>query len=128
MDKVLTTAELFRLASHSIGKEKPASAYAVAKALGCTQTCAKNWELGNRVMDDVHAEKVASLLGLDLDFVLLGLEAERRNRSGLDRMAAIFERAALATQHHAASIFIGFFAVSALPHLIRGASELCILC
>lgn len=109
MNNPITTPELYRLLSLCIGKEKPASAYAVAKALGCTQTAAKNWQLGARVMDDAHAEKVAGLLGLDLDFVVLSLQAERANKSNMDRIAAIFERAALASLHHAAALVLSVF-------------------
>jgi len=109
MNNPLTTPELYRLLSLCIGKEKPASAYAVAKVLGCTQSCAKNWELGQRVMDENHAEKVAGMLGLELDFVVLSLQAERANKSNMDRIAAIFERAALASLHHAAALVLSVF-------------------
>lgn len=136
MQNTITTPELFRLLSLSIGKEKAASAYAVAKVLGCTQSAAKNWELGNRVMDDSHAEKVAQRLGMDLDFVLLSLEAERRHKSGADKMAAVFARAAMAVHHNAAAIFLGvflLFAGLAAPSPAQAATqgeapEHCILC
>ena len=128
MKNAITTPELFRLLSLSIGKEKQASAYAVAKAIGCTQTAAKNWELGNRVMDEVHAQKVAEMLNLDNDFVQLSLEAERKNKSGLEKIAMIFERAAIAAQTHGTRAVSTFALLALSPSLIGTLREICILC
>lgn len=128
MPNATTTAELFRLISLSIGKEKAATPYAVGKALGVAHTTALAWSRGYKTMDDENAQKAAEITGLDVDFVILSLEAERRHRAGMDKIAGIFERAAQAIQHHAASIFIGFFALAALPFLAHAVPELCILC
>jgi hypothetical protein len=136
MDKIINTAELFRLVSLSIGKEKEATIYMVAKTLGVTYTSAKMWAAGLTVMDDKYAEKVASLLGLDLEYVIFCLEAERRHKSGMDKIAALFERAALASQSRAAAaILLILMGSTTLPRsaeaatdLVRPSHNVCILC
>lgn len=131
MQNSITTAELFRLLSLSIGREKEATRYMVAKVMGVSPGTANLWQKGISVMDEANAEKAAELLGLDLEFVILSLQAERMSKSNLDKIAAIFERAALATQTRAASVFLGLFAVSALlPSLASALPGLnaCILC
>lgn len=101
----------------------------VAKVFGVTPTTTGYWMRGYTTMDEKNAERAAEMLNLDLDFVMLSLEAERKNKSGLEKIAAIFERAAVASQHHAASIFIGVFALSTLsPLAAELAREVCILC
>ena len=136
MNNPLTTAELFRLLSLSIGKEKPATAYRVAQVFEVSETAARNWERGFAVMDEMNAAKAAGMLGLELDFVVLSLQAERLNRSKMDIIAGVFERAALASLHHAAalvfSVFLLFSLLAPAPVLAAdsvffGASE-SILC
>jgi hypothetical protein len=128
MQNAITTPELFRLLSLSIGREKEATPYMVAKVFGISPGAASSWKKGFTVMDENNAKKSADMLGLELDFVVLSLEAEKKNKSGMDKIAAIFERAALASQHHAASVVAVLVAVSALPSLAKIASQVCILC
>lgn len=128
MHNAITTPELFRLLSLSIGREKEATPYMVAKVFGVSPNAAGFWKKGVSVMDEANAEKAAAMLGMDLEFVILSLQAERMSKSNLDKIAAIFERAAMASQHHAASVFIGFFALSALLPLALAQFEHCILC
>lgn len=109
MNNPLTTAELFRLLSLCIGKEKAATPYMVAKVFGCAQTTAIAWSRGHKVMDDENALKASSMLGLDPDYVILSLQAERALKSNMDKIAAIFERAALASLHHAAALVFSVF-------------------
>lgn len=124
MQSAITTAELFRLLSLSIGKEKEATPYMVAKVLGCTPGTAGGWAKGHQVMDERYAEKAAAMLGLDLEYVILSLEAERKERQGLPAIAGIFTRAALAVAHHGTAAAL----VLALPFLAKVAGPLCILC
>lgn len=131
MNKAITTPELFKLLSLSIGKEKAATPYMVAKVLGVAPTTTGYWMRGYTVMDDQIALRVAEMLGLDADFVLLSLEAERKRKSNLDKIAAIFERAALAVANHgaAAAVVLALpFLISALPYLVRSSQYACILC
>lgn len=109
MTNPLTTAELFRLLSLCIGKEKAATPYMVAKVFGVSPTTAGDWSHGYRVMDEGNAEKAAAMLGLELDFVVLSLQAEKANKSNLDKIAGVFERAALASLHHAAALVLSVF-------------------
>lgn len=128
MKSTITTAELFRLVSLSIGKEKPASAYKVAQVFQVSDTAARNWERGFVVMDESNAAKAAEMLGLDLEFVIFSLEAEKKGKSGLDKIAAIFERAALAAANHGQAASFGFAVALAFLVVGRAAAELCILC
>lgn len=131
MRDAITTPELFRLLSLSIGKEKPATPYMVAKVMGVAQTTAIAWARGHGVMDDTNAEKAASMLGLDLQFVVLSLEAERRQARGADKIAAIFRRAASAVTHAgqaAAAVVLAVLVLGALPGPAQAAAQLCILC
>lgn len=128
MQKTITTQELYSKLSLCIGKEKPATRYMVAKVLSVSPTTANLWQKGVNVMDDANAEKVAELLGLSLDYVVLSLQTERANKSNLEKIAAIFERAALASQTRAASIFIGFLALSPLLTADYFNRVICILC
>lgn len=128
MDNAITTAELFRLLSLSIGKEKPASVYMVAKVLGVAQTTARLWHLGATVMDEANAEKAASMLGLNLEFVILSLQAERMKKTNLEKIAAIFERAAIAAQTHGTRAASGFALVALSPFVIGAVREACRLC
>ena len=114
MNNPLTTAELFRLLSLSIGKEKAATPYMVAKVFGCAQTTAIGWMRGHQVMDEKHAQKAAEMLGLELDYVVLSLQAERALKSNLDIIAGVFERAALASLHHAAALVFSVFLLFSL--------------
>lgn len=114
MNNPLTTPELFRLLSLSIGKEKPATVYMVSKVMGASYNTVRLWELGASVMDEKHAEKSAELLGLELDYVVLSLQAERALKSNMDKIAAIFERAALASLHHAAALVFSVFLLFSL--------------
>ena len=132
MDKAITTAELFRLLSLSIGKEKEATPYMVGKVMGVSPGTATGWMRSYQVMDDANAEKAAAMLGLDLDYVVLSLQAERAIKSNMDKIAAIFERAAVASLTHAAalvfSVFLLIFAsVPATAHagdrILNNASE-----
>ena len=132
MDKAITTAELFRLLSLSIGKEKEATPYMVGKVMGVSPGTATGWMRSYQVMDDANAEKAAAMLGLDLDYVVLSLQAERTIKSNMDKIAAIFERAAVASLTHAAalvfSVFLLFSAFLPAPVLAAdsvffGASE-----
>lgn len=125
MDNAITTPELFQLLSLSIGKEKEATRYMVAKVMGVSPGTANLWQKGVSVMDEANAEKAAEMLGLDLEFVILSLQAERASKSNMDKIAAIFERAALASQSRAAAVFV---AVLALPLAGSLANQLCILC
>jgi len=128
MQTAITTPDLFRLLSLSIGKENPATPYMVAKVFGVSPNTAGFWKKGVSVMDEANAEKAADMLGLDLDFVILSLQAERASKSNMDKMAGIFQRAALAAQTHgtrAASVFVG---LAALPLVVISANNVCILC
>lgn len=128
MTNSITTAELFRLLSISIGKEKPASVYMVAKVLGVAQTTARLWHLGATVMDEENAEKAALMLGLNLEFVILSLQAERMKKSNLEKIAAIFERAALAAKAHGTRAASGFALLALSPLVVGVVRETCILC
>ena len=128
MDRAITTAELFRLLSLCIGKEKEATPYMVAKVFGISPNAASSWKKGWSVMDEKNAEKAAEMLGLDLDFVQLSLEAERKNKSGLEKIAAIFERAAIAAQTHGTRAASGFALVAHSPFVVGAVREACILC
>lgn len=128
MQNTITTSELFRLLSLSIGKEKEATAYMVAKVFGVAATTALAWMRGYKVMDEKNAEKAAEMLGLDLEFVILSLQAERMSKSNLDKIAAIFERAALASQTHGSRAAAVFGLVFALPLLVNSVNYVCILC
>lgn len=79
-------------------------------------------------MDETNAEKAAELLGLPLEYVIFSLQAERLGKSNMDKIAAIFARAAGQVGSHAASIFLGLFALSALLPIAASAGQLCILC
>lgn len=125
MQNAITTSELFKLLSLSIGKEKEATAYMVAKVFGVAATTALAWMRGYKVMDEKNAEKAAAMLGLDLEFVILSLQAERMSKSNMDKIAAIFERAALASQSRAAAVFA---LVLALPLAGSLVNSVCILC
>lgn len=125
MENAITTPEIYRMLSLSIGKEKEATPYMVHKVLGASYNTVRLWKAGITVMDESHAEKAAEMLGLDLEFVILSLQAERMNKSNLDKIAAIFERAALASQTRAAAVFA--LAVALSP-IVISANELCILC
>lgn len=125
MENAITTPELFRLLSLSIGKGNEATPYMVGKVFGVSPNCAGFWKKGHAVMDDTNAEKACEMLNLDLEFVLLSLQAERLHKSNLDKFAAIFERAALASQTRAAA---GFAVTFALSLLVISANSVCILC
>lgn len=128
MRDAITTPELFRLLSLSIGKENPATPYMVAKVLGVAATTSGDWAKGFRVMDEKHADQAAQMLGLDREWVQLSLEAERKERAGLAEIAAMFRRAALSIEGHAGRAVAGFMALALLPYLAAVAGRLCILC
>lgn len=128
MENAITTLHLFKMLSAWIGKEKAATPYMVAKVMGVNQTTARLWSLGVSVMDEENAEKAAAMLGLDLEYVIFSLEAERKRRAGLDKIAALFERAALVAANHGQAAIVGFLAVGLLPFLASAAGRLCILC
>lgn len=128
MNTTITTPELFRLLSISIGKEKPATPYMVAKVLGVTPTTAGYWMRGATVMNEKDAIRAADMLQLDPEYVILSLEAERKSRSGLDEIAAIFERAALAVAHHGQAASIGFAVALSFIAMGRAVMQVCILC
>ena len=128
MDKAITTPELFRLLSLSIGREKEATAYMVAKVFGISPGAASSWKKGWSVMDEKNAQKAAEMLNIDNDFIQLSLEAERKNKSGLEKIAMIFERAAIAAQTHGTRAASTFALVALSPSLIGTLREICILC
>lgn len=128
MDKPITTPELFRALSICIGKEKPATPYMVAKVMGASPGTAGDWMRGYRVMDEKHGQKAAEILGYDNDFVQLSLEAERKNKSGLEKIAEIFERAAMACQTHGSRAASAFALVAFSPFVVSVVREACILC
>lgn len=100
----------------------------VSKVFGVAPTTAGYWMRGYTTMDDANAEKAAEMLGLDLDYVMLSLEAERKNKSGLEKIAAIFERAAIAAQTHGTRAASAFALVAFSPFVVSVVREACILC
>lgn len=131
MPAPITTPELFRLLSLSIGKEKPATPYMVAKVLGIAPSTTGDWARGYRVMDERHAEKVCEVLNIDREWVQLSLEAERKEKAGMSEIAAIFRRAASAVTHAgqaAAAVVLAVLVLGALPSPALAAVQLCILC
>lgn len=75
--QIITTKDLFDGLQALLGKD---SAYAVAKHLGATPGSGLNWKKG-KTMDDMFAIKAALSLGLDPDYVLACLQAERVEKS-----------------------------------------------
>lgn len=131
MRDAITTPELFRLLSLSIGKENPATPYMVAKVFGVSAGTAGGWMKGHQVMDEANAEKAAAMLGLELEYVILSLEAEKKAARGMDKIAAIFARAASAVTHAGQAAAVAVLAVlvlSSVPSPALAAARLCILC
>lgn len=87
----ITTQDLYNSIKSLIGKD---SAYAVGKALGATNQAACNWRDGKHAMDDQYALRAALALGLDPDFVLACLAAERAQRVHQEETAAAWRRIA----------------------------------
>lgn len=101
------------LASTMNPPRKTDTPYGLAKFLQADQNTAAEWLRGNRVMSDDWAEKIADLLGEDRAWVTLCLAVERTKDDDLSaEMAAILLR----LPNHAASVFLGVFAL--LPALL----------
>lgn len=82
---MITTLELLKLL---IVEFKLSSDRQVAKLLGISHTSVQNWRKGGYMSDDIACE-VAQMLGLDVDFVLLAIIAERSKN---DRVVEAIER------------------------------------
>lgn len=65
----------------------PASDYRIAKILGMTKGAVSTWRSGRARIGDDTALKVAEILGLDVQFVLASLAAERAARAQNVRVA-----------------------------------------
>jgi len=80
----LTTVNLADRIKSLISKN---SLYAVAKHLGVSWQCVKNWYDRGTVMDDETGIRIAEMLGLDPETVLLWLQVERVEKKGNDKLS-----------------------------------------
>jgi plasmid maintenance system antidote protein VapI len=58
--------------------------YGLAKHLGLSRACIKNWYLRGTVMDDETGIRIAEMLDLDPETVLIWLQVERMEKKGND--------------------------------------------
>lgn len=85
--------------------------YRIHKILDCSPRAVSNWDNGRATMDDTYARKAANLLGLDEDYVVACITAERnKNTSNYDLWKHICHRLGAV----AALLFVS---VSVLPPL-----------
>lgn len=98
MANFLTTLELVDRIKSLIGKD---SAYAIAKYMDVSQRSAQLWCSGRMGMDDEHAIKAAYYLGIDPEYVLASLAAERATRQDKPEMAEVWQRIAHRLSHAA---------------------------
>lgn len=104
----ITTQDLYNGVKSLTGKD---SAYAVAKQLGANHQSACNWRDARTTMDDFYAMKAALQLGLDPDYVLACLAAERAQRGHQDETAAAWLRIAQRLAVAASVCYLALFSV-----------------
>lgn len=61
--------------------------YGLAKHLGVSWQCVKNWYERGTVMDDATGIRIAELLEIDPESVLLWLQVERVEKKGNDKLS-----------------------------------------
>lgn len=102
--EIVTTKYLYDGIKSLTGKD---SAYSVAKFLEATPVSARNWRDG-KTMDDNNARKAAIALGLNPEYVIACIHAERVENSNSDsEIVAIWRHIALRL---ATAASVGFFA------------------
>lgn len=90
------------------------TAYAVAKILDVNKQTALNWEQKKTSFDDTSAVKVANILKIPAEEILLNVKIERTK---CPEAREAFKRLSKMLQSVAASVFIGILTLSALPSL-----------
>lgn len=68
--------------------------YGLAKHLGLSRACIKNWYLRGTVMDDETGMQIAHMLKIDPEQVVLWLQVERMEKKGNDKLSSVWRHIA----------------------------------
>lgn len=110
-----TTKKLLSEVKKRVKKEYgKATVYRLAKVVGVSRRTIDNWEMG-RTMDDENAVKIALFLGLDPEYILACITAERcENTAAAEVWRGIVQR----LEHPIAASLAAFVVIAAaLPGL-----------
>lgn len=91
MDDQLTTVGLANSVKSLINNE---TTYGLAKFLGVSRACIKNWYERGTVMDDETGIRFAEILNLEPETVLLWLQVERAEKRGNDNLSQLWRHIA----------------------------------
>jgi plasmid maintenance system antidote protein VapI len=91
MDDQLTTVALANRVKALISNE---TYYGLAKAIGLSRQAVKSWFDRGVVMDDETGIRIAEMLNLDPETVVLWLQVERTERKGNDKLSQVWRHIA----------------------------------
>lgn len=106
----MTTFDYLKLLKKELNVE---TAYAVARDMGFSKQTVLNWQHKRGTFDDISAIKIAKVLNIPAEQILLDMRIERTK---CPEAREAYKRLLKVLQGVAASIFIGVLTFSALPY------------